>query len=70
MTYHALLSTNIQDGGQLKISIQNILPNKADIKILYRLLYIVLESLSNKMHDKKICCNFPLSIKVSRAGCI
>ena len=28
------ISTNIQDGGQLKISSQNISPNKADIKIL------------------------------------
>ena len=36
------------DGGQLKISSQNISPNKADIKFCNRLLYIVLESLSNK----------------------
>ena len=28
------ISTDIQDGGQLKISSQNISPNKADIKIL------------------------------------
>ena len=28
------ISTNIQDGGQLKISSQNISPNKADIRIL------------------------------------
>ena len=28
------ISTNIQDGGQLKISSQNISPNKAGIKIL------------------------------------
>ena len=42
------ISTYIQDGGQLKISGQNISRNKADIKIRNRLLYIVLESLSNE----------------------
>ena len=45
------------DGGQLKISSQNISPNKADIKFCNRLLYIVLESLSNIKDDKKFCCH-------------
>ena len=44
------ISTNIQDGGQLKISSQNISPNKADTKkFCNRLLYIILKSPSNKM---------------------
>ena len=30
----SFISKNIQDGGQLKISSQNISPNKADIKNL------------------------------------
>ena len=42
------ISTNIQDGGQLKISSQNISPNKAEKKFCNRLLYIVLESVSYK----------------------
>ena len=40
----SFISTNIQDGGQLMISNENISRKKADIEICNRLLYNVLES--------------------------
>ena len=42
------ISTNIQDGGQLNISNQNMSQNKANVKFCDRLLCIVLKSLSNE----------------------